>query len=243
MSVQQNAFAKLRNLASPLKQHLRPYRQIAQRFRAGGLSRQALTLGRTTFSQFGEDQYLAKRFAEQHDGFYVDVGAFHPFAWSNTCLLYHRGWRGVNIEPDPEALELFNRYRPRDLNLQLAVASNPGEVSFARLAEYSHIEDQGSGRSDDGERIVVMAQPLATVLAERLPPGQQIDLLDVDCEGRDLDVLRSNDWQRFRPAVVLAEAHSPELDAELTAFMDSVGYRRVGLFLLTVVFEERALQL
>lgn len=237
----QTAIEKLNALASPVKPHLRPYRQIVQRFKAEGLNRHALALGRSTFSQFGEDQYLAKRFADRHEGFYVDVGAFHPFRWSNTCLLHQRGWRGVNIEPDPQAHALFMRYRPRDLNLQLAVSSTPGEVTFARLGEYAGIEDDGYLWADRaGERISVVAQPLATILHEHVPAGTPIDLLDVDCEGRDLDVLQSNDWQRFRPTVVLAEAQSHEEDARLTAFMDSVGYRRVGLFLLTLVFENEA---
>ena len=240
MSTTNTATRKLKMLVARLKPRLRPYRQIVQRFRAEGLNRHALALGRTTFSQFGEDQFLAELFADKPSGFYVDVGAFHPFRWSNTCLLYQRGWTGLNIEPDPHALTLFNRYRRRDLNIQVAISSTPGEVNFACLGEYGGIEDDGYIWADrEGERITVIAQRLATVLEERLPRGQTVDLLDVDCEGRDLDVLQSNDWTRFRPTVVLAEAHGEDEDARLTAFMDSVGYEDAGLFLFTHAFTER----
>ena len=33
----------------------------------------------------------------------------------------------------------------------------------------------------------------------RLAAGQSIDFMNVDVEGHDLEVLESNDWQRFRP--------------------------------------------
>ncbi|HEX3616086.1 MAG TPA: FkbM family methyltransferase [Solirubrobacteraceae bacterium] len=178
------------------------------------------------------------RFADKRDGFYVDVGAFHPFRWSNTCLLYQRGWRGLNIEPDPEALATFELHRTRDLNLQIAIANKSGEASFARSGEYAGIDGEGYLWSDrEAERIKVTMRPLASVLEEHLPAGQGIDLLDVDCEGLDLEVLQSNDWQRFRPTIVLAEAHGTEGTALLTSFMESVGYQQLTRFHLTLVFE------
>ena len=170
----------------------------------------------------------------------MDVGAFHPFESSNTCLLYHRGWRGLNIEPDPEGISLFNRYRARDLNLQMAVARKPGAAQFARSAQYAGLENEHYLWPDrEAERITVSTQPLAAILEQHLPDDQQIDLLDVDCEGLDLEVLQSNDWQRFRPTVVLAEAHGHERAAEIAAFMESVGYHHVAQFHLTWVFERR----
>lgn len=226
---------------SRIRARLRPLRQVVERIRAERPNLQALAFGRSCFSQFGEDQYLAERFPGKRDGFYVDVGAFHPFRWSNTCLLYQRGWRGLNIEPDPDAVSLFNRYRTRDTNLQMAVARNLGSARFARSAEYAGLETERYLWADhDAERITVSTQPLAAILDQQLPPGQQIDLLDVDCEGLDLEVLQSNDWERFRPTVVLAEAHGVEEAAELAAFMDSVGYDHAAQFHVTWVFEARS---
>lgn len=220
----------------PLAARMRPYVQVLRRLRNEGVH--GLAFGRPIFSQFGEDQFLAARFSGQPLGFYVDVGAFHPFRFSNTCLLYPRGWRGINIEPDPDALSLFERYRPRDLNVQMAVASVSGEATFKRAGAFAGIDD-GSylWHEHEGERITVTTQPLASILDERLPPDQHIDVLDVDCEGLDLDVLKSNDWRRFRPTIVLAEAHDLERSNLTTSFMQSVGYRPVTQIDLTLVFE------
>ena len=53
---------------------------------------------RYSFSQEGEDLLIDRMFDGQSVGFYVDVGAHHPTRFSNTYLLYLRGWRGINID-------------------------------------------------------------------------------------------------------------------------------------------------
>jgi len=52
--------------------------------------------GRKTYAGNGEDILLTEYlFKNKKDGFYVDVGCFHPKLTSNTYLLYKRGWRGM----------------------------------------------------------------------------------------------------------------------------------------------------
>lgn len=54
-------------------------------------------------------------------------------------------------------------------------------------------------------RVEVRVYPLRRILAEYLLAGRAIDFLSVDVEGLGLQVLRSNDWARYRPRVVLVE--------------------------------------
>jgi len=64
------------------------------------------------FSQNGEDISFAKMISKNvlpPEGFYVDLGAFHPFVYSNTCLLSKLGWRGINIDANPNVINLFNQ--------------------------------------------------------------------------------------------------------------------------------------
>ncbi len=51
----------------------------------------------------------------------------------------------------------------------------------------------------------IPTRPLADILDEYLPANQTIDFLTVDVEGLDLAVLRSNNWQKYRPVVILTE--------------------------------------
>ena len=60
----------------------------------------------------------------QSTGFFVDVGAFHPIALSNTYSLYCRGWQGINVEPRPKVAREFAAFRPRDTTLSVAIGSD-----------------------------------------------------------------------------------------------------------------------
>ncbi len=78
-----------------------------------------------------------------------------------------------------------------------------------------------------------------------LPHQQPIDFLTIDVEGLDLEVLKSNDWMKYRPAVVLVEdgEHGPfeRVDAsEIMKFMTAIGYHFCAKTLLTTFFIEPA---
>jgi FkbM family methyltransferase len=220
-----------------MKDALRPYVLTARRLLRRDLRLTDLGYARRiSYSQFGEDLWLAAYFADQSTGFYVDVGAYDPFNASNTLLLYRRGWSGINLEPDPAALARLSRFRPRDLNLGIAISERSGRSTFVRSGSFSGLEAPDRlWAHDAAERISVRTRRLDDVLAEHRPTGE-IDLLDVDCEGHELVVLRSNDWERFRPRVVLVEFHpgSPNDPREL---LGGLGYRELKRLELTWVFE------
>ena len=73
------------------------------------------------YSKNREDQFLKKFFQKKLNGIYVDIGAYHPYRFSNTYLLYLKGWSGLNIDPNKKSIELFNIARPNDTNLNIAL--------------------------------------------------------------------------------------------------------------------------
>src|SRR5215469_17329302 len=86
---------------------------------------------RISYSQFGEDLTVRSHFWENFDnssGRFIDVGAFHPFKYSNTMLLSQLGWRGINIDCDPVKIARFKKLRPQDHNVCAAVGEAPGEM-------------------------------------------------------------------------------------------------------------------
>lgn len=208
-------------------------------------------LSRRSYSQEGEDLVLARHFGEQQRGFFVDVGAHHPFRFSNTQLFYERGWRGINIDAQPGSMRAFRRYRPHDINLEAGVGEQAGTARFFVFNEgLLNTFDEEIARLRDAppfriiETIEVPVQPLAAILEEHLPPGTVIDLLSVDAENRDLEVLRSNDWSRFRPRAVLVEVYGRNL-AELavepiSTFLAGLGYVPLAKTVKTVLFIDPA---
>jgi FkbM family methyltransferase len=208
---------------------LRPVRQAVTR-----IFRPSPPFSVHSYSQDGEDMLLRSIFEGQSTGFYVDVGAHHPQRFSNTHYFYLSGWRGMNIDAMPGSMEPFLRLRPRDVNLEIGVSDSNGMLTYfafndSALNGFSkEIADRitESGQYHLEFTKPVPTRPLAEILDEYLPANQTIDFLTVDVEGLDDAVLRSNNWEKYRPRVILMEAvHlSPTSGSQ---FLRSLGYREV----------------
>ena len=101
------------------------------------------------------DLKITKYFKDKNNGFYVDVGAYHPTKINNTYLLYKRNWRGINIDISDFSVDLFNFWRPKDLNFCRAISNKNGPIQF-----YS----EGA----DGGRVHAMSEPIGTHKIETL---------------------------------------------------------------------------
>lgn len=193
-----------------------------------------------SYSSFGEDRLILKFLAKQPAGFYVDVGAHMPKDYSNTYALYQRGWRGIAIDPDPAAIDAFRLERAEDIALQLAVGTKPGKVTLHLFSDRSMntVDDELFAKTLQNPRkrhqgdIVVERQTLAAILSQHVPIGRSVDFLNVDCEGADLDVLRSNDWARFHPRLIAVEDLDLDLErvveSRIFRFLRPLGYRLVS---------------
>jgi FkbM family methyltransferase len=203
---------------------------------------------RKSYSQEGEDLFLERLFGKQVDGFYVDVGAHHPRRFSNTYLFYAKGWTGINIEPNPDAIHRFFSERSRDTNLQLGVSDvsttltyysfdEPALNTFEKSLVDSRLKNTPYRVSEELE---IRVERLDNILKQYLPPNRKIDFLSIDVEGRDFAVLQSNDWTLFRPRCVLVEALGKSVEENLTSeiflFMKSSGYKLLGKTFNTLVF-------
>jgi FkbM family methyltransferase len=167
-----------------------------------------------SWAQEGEDLVLHRIFEGQRTGFYVDIGSHHPFRFSNSYSFYRRGWRGLCVDPLPGTRAQFQRWRPRDVALELGISAAPSTLHYVMFNEpalntfSADLAAEREGRNNWRviERRRIDTLPLAQVLQQHLPrPAPPIDFMSVDVEGMDLEVLKSNDWQRFRPRVVIAE--------------------------------------
>jgi len=190
----------------------------------------------SSYSQEGEDLILQRIFEYKNVGFYIDVGAYHPFRFSNTYLFYLKGWRGINIDPTPGSMKLFNKFRKRDINLEVGISEKEGVLAYYIFNEPAlNTFDENLAKKRDGEKgyyiikeLSIKVYPLSKILEEYLPEGQKIDFLTIDVEGKDFEVLKSNDWSRFRPKVVLVEILSSSIEevfeSPIYIFMKENGY-------------------
>ena len=199
-------------------------------------------LGKTSYSWEGEDALAIKLFSDriaigQRPGCFVDIGAHHPLALSNTYALYKRGWRGSNIDATPGSMEPFRKYRPEDINLEIAIGSRRERLPFTIFSDsaLNGFVDEGTvwaheARGIKVQRVVeIDCVPVSEVLRSHME-GRAIDLLNLDIEGRDLEVLRSFDFQTWRPKMIILEVLGRKdlrdfLLSEEVVFLESVGYR------------------
>jgi FkbM family methyltransferase len=207
--------------------------------------------GRLSFAQEGEDLLLARFLEPRSQGFYVDVGAYHQRRFSNTHYFYLQGWRGINVEPRPGSGKLFNKLRPGDTNLELAVDAKPGTLtyySFAEEALNTFDARLASRYQEKGfpllREIQMQTTTLAELLEKYLPEGQTIDFLNVDVEGLDLEVLQSNNWGRYRPQFILTEELTARTlrqaeRAPAARFLRRRGYELIAKTMNTLLFVHR----
>lgn len=203
-----------------------------------------------SWSQEGEDLILKRIFGAEYSGFYVDIGAHHPKRFSNTFLFYQRGWRGINIDAMPESMAKFNKIRPRDINLEIGIGEKQGKLEyfvfnepalngFSRHLSYHRNDADSPYRIESVLKLDVL--PLRQVLEDFLPEGQSIDFMSIDVEGLDLEVLKSNDWQIYRPTFVLIEILGSSLhdvdQSDIGRFMRDVGYVPYAKSINTVFFK------
>ncbi|SVD76512.1 uncharacterized protein METZ01_LOCUS429366, partial [marine metagenome] len=163
-----------------------------------------------TYSMHGEDLVIEKYFKDVVSGFYVDLGSYHPVQNNNTMLLYQKGWRGINIDISEFTIKLFNFCRPDDLNLNLAVSDKSGEIDFYYQKKISALSTIKKSQADlvfQGEikKKKISSQTLTKILDDSKYKEKQIDFLDIDIEGADLDALKSLDFSKYSPKLICVE--------------------------------------
>jgi FkbM family methyltransferase len=182
-----------------------------------------------SYSQFHEDLLIDLLMNRKKDGVYVDIGTNDPFINNNTQRFYLRGWRGINIEPGLAAYKKIANNRVFDINLNIAVSEESGKLTFYQIGNDSSLStlDYGTAvRMAEACKLeltsfTVAAMPVSKILDTYLA-NRHIDFMSVDASGCDLAVLKSNDWDKYRPSLVMVNSN---IDSrKIIVIMDSYNY-------------------
>ena len=198
------------------------------------------------YSQYGQELYLrSKKLIPEKGGFFVEIGAYHPKWNSNTYLLEtEMEYTGISVDPLEDYLEEWKSLRPKTVFLNCAVSNRHGPVSFTRVKLKDGWEDQISGITDtfslagkphETECITVECMPLRDVFERTSVP---VDVLFIDVEGHEMNVLESNDWDRFKPKIIGCENCGSRKDrTALRRYFSSCSYRHLArIWLVDDVF-------
>ncbi len=195
-----------------------------------------------SYAQEGEDIILKRIFNNTPKGFFVDIGAHHPFRFSNTFLFYQNGWRGINIDPIPGIKNIFDESRPEDINLEIGVGLERKEMVYYNFKEkaLNTFSESVSTHYQNHNReleskINIEVFPLAEILDNYVPAGMKIDFMSMDIEGLEFDALSSNNWEKYKPKCLLVEI----LDMTLEKVVETDIYKlldRNGYFIFAKTF-------
>lgn len=194
------------------------------------------------YSQFGEDVVLKELIKKKKNGFYVDVGCYHPKKFSNTYYLRSLGWKGINIDMEENKIFMFKVARPNDYNVVAAVSDTIENVYINKVRNHSLVTkiDKQLSSTSLGQNFSIKTQKLTDII-ERSPfYSIEIDVLSIDCEGHDFNVIKSLDIDRYKPKILIIEDHSNNIEliikGELYNYLVSKEYILKSWCVMSLIF-------
>lgn len=207
----------------------------------------ASPLQRVSHAQTGQDilcDYFFGRYKlypEGEPGFFVDVGCAWPIQASNTYYFYERGWRGVCIDANSAMEKGFKAARPEDTFVNCGIGETEAEATLYMFKDPKHNTFNPKRRETwatqparahlfRGERTVPIRR-LSNVLDEAAPGRSRIDLLSIDVESMELEVLKSMDFGRHQPSMVILEMLMPVsrvIEDPVTQYLLARGYELIS---------------
>jgi FkbM family methyltransferase len=187
-----------------------------------------------SYAQNYEDLILNRIFKDQPKGVYVDVGANEPIKDNVTYHFYLKGWIGLNFEPNQAYFKKLQEIRPNDISF------NFGCSDKEEVLEFKEILDTGlSTFSNEFDSIInsldfkiikhqIKCVPIKNIFKEQ--KITTIDFMSVDVEGFEFNVLKGNDWDKYRPKVIVLEGVAPTRQDIITytsfqSFLENVDYK------------------
>ena len=167
-----------------------------------------------SYSQCGEDliMYFLFNWLKIRRPIYLDIGANHPKFLNNTYFFYKRGCSGILIEPNHNLLEKLRRVRPRDKCINIGIGfGEKREADFyimtadtmSTFSKETAEQYASYGTHKIKEVRKVLLVPINEIFPELFEKTP--NLISLDIEGLDLDILKSINFEIYRPEVFCVE--------------------------------------
>jgi FkbM family methyltransferase len=203
---------------------------------------------RNFYSQSGEDA-IVQSALKSKKGFYVDVGSYHPTLYSNTYVFYKKGWEGIAIDPNIRFKRLFQVFRPRDTFICTGIGATESTFPYYRFNDAAY--NTFDVASAEEYKQLRWMKLLGTDQVQVVPLGEllkkqhvtAIDFLNIDVEGKDIEVLKSHDWTIPTKVVAVEDRHFDSNEphkSEVYEFLYTKGYTLTGLTRDSLIFTMKA---
>ena len=190
-----------------------------------------------------EDTAILDYFKDRKNGFYVDVGCYHPIHRNNTHLLHMQNWSGVNVDTSQFSIDLFNFMRPKDLNYNCAISDKNENIKLFYQKELSQLSTIEKSQAEivfqgDIKEKEIKAFTLDEILSRDKYSNSKIDLLDIDVEGADLKAIKGLSFDKFQPELVCIEIHEKEVkQSKIYKFLFDKKYELIWSGIFSHIFK------
>lgn len=203
--------------------------------------------GQCIHSQLGEDVGLMHYFScrglhKDYKGFYLDIGACHPFRGNNTWWAYKMGWRGMNIDANEDSIKLFRVFRPEDINVSCGVSDKNEELEYYMFhgaeAMNTFVPERKNVKEVENVKLLKVRN-INDILEEY--HVENIDFIDIDVEGAEEKIVRTFDWKKYSPKCALIEYLGQEsledvLQTSIHKKMKAEGYLLKSFYTVTALY-------
>ena len=162
---------------------------------------------------FGEDKFISNYFRNELNGFYIDVGCYHPLDGNNTHLLHKKGWNGINFDINFYSIKLFDFLRDKDVNINSGISCKKEKLTMYYRKEINMLntldEKIAKIRFKNGyKKRSIKVNTLNFFMSKHFQNLKKIDFINIDVEGSEMDVLKSLNFKFHKPQLICVEIHN-----------------------------------
>jgi FkbM family methyltransferase len=191
-----------------------------------------MNIPRHSYSQMGEDLIVENLLGyfnlNKTNVKYFDIGSSDPLYGNNTYLFYLSGSSGILVDPNIEYENAYKKHRSKDLFLNFGVAGN--SIDKEKELFYYHLTAKTLNTFDKnlvdiycskvseknyGIQKIEKVNNVKIVNINYLIENYvkfNIDFVSIDVEGYDLEIIKSWNFNKWKPKIICIEIDKLQLD-------------------------------
>ena len=173
-------------------------------------------------SQLKQDIWVLEILKNKKNGFFLDIGAFDGYNYSNTYFLEKQfNWNGICFEPNPFIFEILKKHRDCVCLQKLLHSESNIEKDFICANEISFMQNNNNKTIVDDKfkqyllnhNVNLKTVKLKTSRIDEILNTNKIpsiiDYISCDTEGTELDILRRFPFEKYHVNTITVEHNAP----------------------------------
>ena len=192
-------------------------------------------------SQLYQDVFASFVIGNNHDKTFLEFGATNGIDLSNTYILENNmNWTGYLSEPSPQWHEELKKNRPNNNIITECIWSKSGEsldffisdvgvlstINEFKESDKVSMPGNTNARIKNGKIVSVKTISLNDVIINSFK-SKSPSYISIDTEGSEYEIIKTFDFEKFRPIVFTIEHNFTEMQPKIDRLMTSNDYVRV----------------